>query len=133
MMKQISLFAENKKGALHQITSMMAEAGIDLYAVITNDSAEFGIVRMIVSDTEKAHQLLSSHYLCHFDTVLAIQVPNCVGSLDKLLGDIQDSNINIDYLYTTFGWDSPEPIMLVKSEEEEELELALESRGYTLL
>lgn len=133
MMKQISLFAENKKGALHRITSIIADAEIDLYAVITNDSAEFGIVRMIVSDTEKAHQLLSKDYLCHFDTVLAIQVPNAVGSLDRLLQDIKDSNINIHYLYTTFGWQTPEPIMLVKAEEEAELELALQSRGYTLL
>ncbi len=133
MMKQLSLFAENKKGALHQITKRLADANIDLYALITNESAEFGIVRLLASDTEKAKEILEKEYLCHFDTVLAIQVPNEVGSLNRLLGDIQSTNINIDYMYTTFGWESPEPIMLVKSEEMEGLEMSLQSKGYILL
>ncbi len=133
MMKQLSLFAENKKGALHRVTNILAENNIDLYACITNESAEFGIIRLIVSDTEKAHEILKKDYLCHFDYLLAIQVPNEVGSLNRLLADIKATNINIDYLYTTFGWDDPQPIMLVKSEEEEGLELSLQSKGYTLL
>ena len=126
MMKQISVFAENKKGAINDVTKLLAQQNINLRALLTNDSSEFAIVRMIVSDSKQK-------YLCHMDSVLAVRVPNTVGSLNKLLEDVKSSNTNIDYLYTTFGWDDPNPIMMLHVEDEEELELCLKSKGYDLI
>lgn len=133
MMKQISVFAENKKGAINDVTKLLAEQGINLRALLTNDGSDFAIVRMIVSDTDKAHEVLKDKYLCHIDSVLAVRVSNEVGSLNKLLEDVKASNTNINYLYTTFGWDDPNPIMMLHAESEEELELCLQSKGYDLL
>lgn len=133
MMKQISVFAENKKGAVNNITKELADANINLYALLTNDSSAFAVVRMIVSDIDKAHEILKQKYLTHLDSVLAVRVSNEVGSLNKLLEDVKDSNINIDYLYTTFGWDTPQPIMMIHTEDEEELEICLENKGYDLM
>ncbi len=133
MLKQISVFAENKKGAINDITKILAQEGVNLHALLTIEGAEFAIVRMIVSDTEKAHALLKEKYLCHINSVLAVRISNGPGSLNKLLEDIKECNININYLYTTFGWDDPNPIMLFHAEQEEELELCLQSRGYDLL
>lgn len=133
MMKQISVFAENKKGAVNNITKELADANINLYALLTNDSSAFAVVRMIVSDIDKAHEILKQKYLTHLDSVLAVRVSNEVGSLNKLLEDVKDSNINIDYLYTTFGWDTPQPIMMIHTEDEEELEICLKNKGYDLM
>lgn len=63
MIQQLSIFAENKKGTMADITSIVSGAGIDIYNVVTNDSAEFGIVRMLVTDTEKATELLKADWL----------------------------------------------------------------------
>ena len=128
MMKQISVFAENKKGAINDVTKLLAQQNINLRALLTNDSSEFAIVRMIVSDSERAFEVLKQKY-----SVLAVRVPNTVGSLNKLLEDVKSSNTNIDYLYTTFGWDDPNPIMMLHVEDEEELELCLKSKGYDLI
>ena len=54
MIRQLSIFAENKKGAMNRITQILCDAGINMNTLITNDSAEFGIVRMLVSETEQA-------------------------------------------------------------------------------
>ena len=52
MIKQISIFAENQKGAMLKMTGVLVDANINMYSLITNDSAEFGIIRMLVSDTD---------------------------------------------------------------------------------
>ena len=65
MLKQVSIFAENKKGAFQSITSILQKEGINILGSVTNDSPEYGIVRMIVSDTDKALSTLSENgYLC---------------------------------------------------------------------
>ena len=57
MIRQLSIFAENKKGAMNRMTQILADAGINMNTLITNDSAEFGIIRMLVSDTDRAAHL----------------------------------------------------------------------------
>ena len=59
MLKQISIFAENKKGMLQSITSILARENINIMGSVTNDSAEYGIIRMVVSDPERALEALS--------------------------------------------------------------------------
>ena len=54
MLKQLSIYAENKKGALQTMTNALYEAGINIWGSVTNESSEFGMVRMIVSDPDKA-------------------------------------------------------------------------------
>jgi hypothetical protein len=58
MIRQLSIFAENKKGAMHRVTQALADANIDMNTLVTNDSAEFGIIRMLVSDTDAALQCM---------------------------------------------------------------------------
>ena len=60
MTRQISIFAENKKGAMHKITSILQEAGINMSSLVANDSAEFGIIRMLVDDTDAALKCLQT-------------------------------------------------------------------------
>lgn len=131
LISQISIYAENKKGAMSTITGLLAEAGININAFVTNDSAEFGTVRMLVSDADKASALLSeAGYLTRRTSVLAVEISDEPGSLDRLLRSIERANINIDYLYATYDRDSAGPIIVIHADDMPELEASLGSLGY---
>ena len=84
MLKQVSVYAENKKGALKTITGILTEAGINILGSVTNDSAEYGIVRMVVTEPEKAQKILKeAGYLSRLTNVLGIEVEDEVGSLPR--------------------------------------------------
>ena len=75
MLKQVSVIAENKKGSMNKIISNISEAGVDFYNVVSNDSPEFGIIRMLCSDPEKAKAILEEEgYLTKIDNVLGIVI-----------------------------------------------------------
>ena len=134
MIRQLSIFAENRKGAMNRITRILKDAGINMNTLITNDSAEFGIVRMLVSDTDRAAEVLRSEgYMCHSDAVAAVEIPDECGSLNSLLDHISGANINLDYLYVTYNTLSRLPVAILKAGDLMEVEAFLQSRGYHTL
>lgn len=134
MIKQISIFTENKKGAMRSITKVLAENEININALVTNDSAEFGIVRMVVSHPDQAVKILKdAGYLVHSNTVIAVKIEDKPGSLDRLLLEILDTNINVDYLYMTYDRESATPIAVIKTPDVYEVAGCLKGRGYGLL
>lgn len=134
MLKQLSIFAENNRGAMRRITSLLAGAGIDLENAITNDSAEFGIVRLLVDDPDKAMKLLRENgYMCHVDKVIAVEISDSVGGLDKLLDAVEYSNVNIDYLYVSFHRSNKLPVAVLHADGYPEVEECLRDKGFTLL
>lgn len=134
MLDQISIFAENKKGAMRNITDILAQNDINILGSVTNDSAEYGIVRMLVSDTPKAMEALSAAgYICKTTDVLAIQCEDRVGALNVLLHALDESNINVDYLYLSFDRDKGKPIMVMHVEDTAEVEECLKGRDFEVL
>ena len=134
MIRQLSIFAENKKGAMNRMTQILADAGINMNTLITNDSAEFGIVRMLVSETDRAAQeLQEAGYMCHSDFVAAVEIGDECGSLNGLLSVISDGNINLDYLYVTYNTLSRLPVAILKATDLMEVEEFLQARGYRTL
>ena len=132
MLKQISVIAENKKGAMNAIIGSISEQGVDFYNVVSNDSPEFGIIRMLCSDPEKARTVLENNgYLVKIDNVLSIEISEQVGSLNRLLKDVSDSMINIDYLYVCYIRSSDNPVAILHVPEASEVEECLQSKGYT--
>ena len=130
MVKQISIYAENRKGAMRAITRILSEGGINIQSFVTNDSAEFGIIRMLVSDPELACQRLAeAGYQTKRTTVMAFEIPDEAGSLDRLLEYIEDANVNIDYLYTSFDRESAGPVIVIHADDVEEVEHFLKSKG----
>ncbi len=134
MIKQISVFTENRKGAMKDITETVSSEGIDIYNVVTNDSAEYGIARMLLTDPDKGLDLLSKKgYMCKIDKVIGVQIPDDVGSLTKLLKDIEAININIEYLYVSYSRDSKTPLAVMKAAGYAEIEESLKSKGYVIV
>ncbi len=119
---------------MNRITRVLNDAHINMNTLVTNDSAEFGIIRMLVSDTDKAFaRLTEAGYLCHVDYVAAAEIADECGSLDLLLTTLNDGNINLDYLYVTYSGLSRKPVAILRSVDIMEVEAFLKVKGYIML
>lgn len=133
-MKQVSIFAENKKGALHKILSALSAAGVNIAGFVTNDSAEFGIIRMVTSDVDKAEELLEkSGYLYKVSDVLGVEIEDEPGALNALLEALLHMNINVDYLYISYNRENAKPIMVLQVPSLTEVASSLENQGFHIV
>lgn len=105
--QQLSLFAENKPGHIAAPCRMLAEQGIDIRALSLADTQRFGILRLIVSDWQKATALLeASGFVLKATEVVAVEVPDRPGGLADVLARFEGTRINIEYMYSfPFGRD----------------------------
>ncbi len=134
MTRQISIFAENKKGAMHTLTSILQKAGINMSSLVANDSAEFGIARVLCDKPEEAlSKLTEAGYMCRIDNVLCVEIPDEVGSLNRLLGDIHNANLNIDYMYVALSTENGKALGVLRVPDIELVESMLKNKGYKTL
>jgi hypothetical protein len=102
--KQISVFLENNTGRLAEVTKCLADAGINLRAVSIADTAEFGILRIIVDKQEAAIRELSERGFTVRETdVFVVEINDAPGSLAALVKLFRDKNVGIEYLYASLG------------------------------
>lgn len=100
IVEQISIFLENKAGRLVEVTKALAEARINIRALSLADTSDFGILRVIVDDTEKAKFVLRERGLTVGRTnVVAVEVTDQPGGLDHILEVLSKENINVEYMY----------------------------------
>lgn len=104
--KQVSVFLENKAGRTQQIAQLLADNDIDILAFSLADSSEFGILRLIVNDTDHAARVLKNAGIAVILTdVIRIDLPNKTGYLAHILKYLQDNSISIEYMYALQGND----------------------------
>ena len=100
MLKQLSVFIENKRGRLSDVTGYLAEAGINIHALCIADTTNFGILRLIVQDAEKAKRVLKDKGLTVKTTeVVAVSLTHQPGSLAGVLKNLDSAGISIEYMY----------------------------------
>lgn len=134
MITQVSIFTENRRGAMKAMTQILADNGLNIVSMLSNDSPEFGTVRMIVDQPERAAEAFhEAGYMCRLDSVIAVYMVDKPGCLNDILGALDRSNINIDYLYISFDRDNAEPIAVMKTAEQDIVEECLEAKGYKVL
>src|SRR5512135_49436 len=98
--EQISIFLENKSGRLAEVATVLAGASINIRALSLADTTDFGILRLIVNDTERAKQVLKDNGFTVGKTeVIAVEVPDRPGGLAHILKIIQAEDINVEYMY----------------------------------
>ena len=103
MVYQISVFLENRAGQFAEITGILAENGVDLRALSIAETADYGILRMIVDDAQKSTAILMEHgYLLSMTPVLVIAVPDQSGGIAPVLATLAEGNIDIEYMYSLF-------------------------------
>ena len=133
-MQQVSVFAENQRGMMEKITGVLRSEDINILGSVTNDSAEYGIVRMVVSNPAAAVDALTkAGLLCHLTEVVGVELMDEVGNLNQLLQALSESNINVNYLYLSFNRETGMPIMVFHSEDIMEVKACIERKWYTVL
>ena len=103
MVYQISVFLENRAGQLAEITGILAENQIDMRAISIAETTDYGVLRMIVDNAEKATAILMQHgYLMSMTPVLVVAVPDQPGGIAPVLAALAQGNIDIEYMYSLF-------------------------------
>lgn len=98
--EQISIFLENKAGRLAEVTRVLAETKINIRALSLADTSDFGILRLIVTDLEKARTTLKENgFTVGRTTVVAVQVPDTPGGLANILEVLSQKGVNVEYMY----------------------------------
>lgn len=132
--KQISVFIENKKGRLAALTKVLGDSGVDLIALSIADTTNFGILRCIVSDPEKALKVLSdAGFTANTTEVLAVEVPDRPGGLAEVLNYLNDGNIAVEYLYSFVRTASESALILFRVDDVQRAVEVLMRNGVNIL
>jgi hypothetical protein len=100
MIKQLSVFIENKPGRLSEVTGYLSEAGVNLHAVCLADTTDYGVLRLIVDDPEKALRVLKEHGLAvKITEVVGAALTHQPGSLSGVLRSLEKAGVSIEYMY----------------------------------
>ena len=134
-MKQISVFVENKPGALYALTAVLAQGQIDMRALSLAETTDFGIVRLIVNDLYKTTTLLKdAGYVHSLTPVVGVAIPDVPGGLNRVLQVLTDARVNVEYMYAFLGGkDVDHAYMIFRVEDNEKAAAALSSRGIRIV
>ena len=129
--KQISVFLENKPGALYAMTGVLAQNQVDLRALSVAETKDFGIVRMIADDVYKATTVLKeAGYIHSITPVLGVAIDNMPDELNRVLQVLTDAKVNVEYMYAFLGGKKADhAYMVFRVENNEAATAALAARG----
>ena len=125
MIKQNVVFVENKAGSLKRVTGILADNGINIYG--------FACFRMICNDPDKAEIVLNrSGYMNRITQAIVVDMKDQVGGLDELLKVASDSNVSLDYIYTSFHRKDLRPVVILQTEDGAVAECILKNNGFNV-
>lgn len=117
MVKQISIFLENKCGRMIGVSEALGEAGINVRALSIADTSDFGILRLIVDQPDKACAVLREKgFMASVTEVIAVEVPDVPGGLATVLSPLESAGINIEYLYAFVQKRTADALILMRVE-----------------
>ena len=131
--KQLSIFVENKPGRLHTIMDALGDNGINISALSIADTTDFGILRVIVDNIEKAREVLKEiGVISKVTDVIAVYIDDKVGGLAALLDHVSDAGLSINYMYAFLGRTEGKALMVMKPDDMENAVAMFESKGIKL-
>lgn len=134
IIKQISIFLENRSGRIYEVAKIFADKGINILAVSMAETADFGIMRMITDDSEKAAAILdANNFSFQLTPVIAVDVPDQPGGLAAVLRQFADAGINIEYMYSMPGREHDRATMIFRTENVHDAVGALQAQGVNLI
>ncbi len=127
---QISIFLENRVGSLSEITQALAESGVNLRAISIAESADYGVLRIIADDADKATQaLLKRGCILSMTPVTVVAVPDEPSGLSQLLSVLAQGEIDIEYMYSLFTHHNGKAYMVFRIAREEAFLSLLAQKG----
>jgi len=131
---QISVFLENKSGRLAEVTMLLGKGGVNLRAITIADTADFGILRLIVDDQDKALKLLrDAGFTAKVTEVYAIEIEDKPGGLARVMQTFEENNLNIEYLYATLEKNKDNAIVIFRVEDLEKAGKIIEENNLRTL
>ncbi len=134
LVNQISVYVENRPGRLAAFTKVLANSGVDMKAICIADTADFGILRCIVDDEEKAIKALKEEgFAASVTEVIALGISNSPGGLDRAAELLNDANISIEYIYSFMKAINNNAVIIFRVDKTEEAVKVLKDGGIELL
>ena len=132
--KQISVFLENNAGRLGEVTRVLAQAGINIRAISIADTADFGILRLIVNKCEEALKALNNAgFTTRVTDVVAVEIEDTPGSLAKVMDLFRKNMVNIEYLYASLEGKTGKAVVILKLEDHQKGLQIIKENGLTLV
>lgn len=130
--KQLSVFVENRPGAMNELTQVLADNNINMRALSLAETEGFGIVRIIVDDILETTTVLKQEgYISQLNPVVVVEIPHVAGGLNDVLTIFTKENININYMYAILSTDNA--LMTFKVDDPKVAEKALRRNGIHIL
>jgi len=131
LIKQISVFLENRKGRLSEITDILAKNDINIRALSIADTTNFGILRLIVNNTHKAEKALKeNNFTVSINSMVSVSLPDSPGGLSNVLKTLSDGDLQIEYMYAFISHDPDKAYVLMRIEEDFKAQKLLKDAGY---
>ena len=131
---QISLFLENRAGQLAELTRLLANNGVDMRAISIAETADYGVVRIIADDSQKASAVLLEHgAILSVTPVWAVEVPDQAGGLATLLEVLAANNISVEYMYSLFTHREGMAYMVLRVADEAAFRKTAEENGIRIM
>jgi hypothetical protein len=132
--EQISIFLENRPGALEKVTDVLSKANINIRALSLADTSDFGILRLIVNDVGKAREVLKENgFTVKRTDVVAVEVPDRPGGLHSILAALLGQAINVEYMYAFIERSGENAIIIFRFNPTEAAIDVLTKSGFTVL
>ena len=134
LIKQISVFVENKEGRLAEITETIAKAGVDIRALSIADTTDFGILRLIVDKPHETEKVLrDSGFTVSVTSVIAVGIDDVPGGFAKPMRVLANAHIDVEYMYAFISRDTKKAYVILRVNDNATASKALEEAGIALL
>ena len=134
MIRQLSVFVENKPGSLMDVTSRLTEANVNIRAVATFDTPEFGILRLVVDKPSEAKAYLTSKgFVVRVHQVIGVELEDREGNLNQMLKILADGQINVNYIYSFVIREEKAPVMVFSTDDFDKAQKVLRASNVKLV
>ena len=131
---QLSIFLENRAGRLAEVTRILSESGVNIRALSLADTSDFGILRLIVSDFDKAKEnLKAGGFTVGRTTVVAVEVPDHPGGLHGILEMLRASGINVEYMYAFVQQSGSHAVIIFRFDRTDQAIELLQQHGINMI
>lgn len=133
-LNQLTVFVENKQGAIVDVTEALASANVDLRALSVADTEDFGILRLIVNNNDAAYAALENHgYLIKNTEVVGVKIGDAPGKLSTALRVLDEAHINVEYLYAFLARTEKHAYVVLRVADNLAAEKALTDAGFHMI
>lgn len=133
LLKQVSVFVENIPGQLREVTRILGKNGIDMSALSLADTSEFGILRLIVNDPDKACAVLRDSFIVKQNYVVAVVIDDRPGGLSAILDVLADAKVSVEYMYAFVGSQDGRAVVVMRPDNAEAALKALDDNHVSTL